>query len=145
MMKKRGKKGLMRIVSLCTAGLVLLTACGGSGGNGRDGQDAQGSAMTSAEAVAEASASAPAPLMMLQVRTLQSRRRLLMPGPLMQPMRSAMPMRLPAQAILPRLRVLLFLRCPARRILRLLSMRRPWQLRRTASSAGCPWTKRSPR
>ena len=60
MMKKRGKKGLMRIVSLCTAGLVLLTACGGSGGNGRDGQDAQGSAMTSAEAVAEASASAGA-------------------------------------------------------------------------------------
>ena len=58
MMKKREKKGLMRIVSLCTAGLVLLTACGGSGGNGRDGQDAQGSAMTSAEAVAEASASA---------------------------------------------------------------------------------------
>ena len=60
MMKKREKKGLMRIVSLCTAGLVLLTACGGSGGNGRDGQDAQGSAMTSAEAVAEASASAGA-------------------------------------------------------------------------------------
>jgi beta-N-acetylhexosaminidase len=60
MMKKREKKGLMRIVSLCTAGLVLLTACGGSGGNGREGQDAQGSAMTSAEAVAEASASAGA-------------------------------------------------------------------------------------
>lgn len=60
MMKKRGKKGLMRIVSLCTAGLVLLTACSGGAGNGQGGQEAQGSAMTSAEAVAEASASAGA-------------------------------------------------------------------------------------
>ena len=53
-MMRSGRTGFIRILSLCTAGLVLLTACSGGAGNGQGGQEAQGSAGTAVEAASEA-------------------------------------------------------------------------------------------
>ncbi|MBQ2640853.1 MAG: hypothetical protein IJG15_02520 [Lachnospiraceae bacterium] len=53
-MMRSGRTGFIRILSLCTAGLVLLTACSGGAGNGQGRQEAKGSAGTAVEAASEA-------------------------------------------------------------------------------------------